>query len=94
MTADSRPSLQTELLLTVGLLALAAVAAVAVASRYGTRLEFRRFQDVERRAFAERVDTLATALAGQLDARCCARRRARRRARTAQPGPGAARDRR
>jgi signal transduction histidine kinase len=72
MTFDSRPSLQTQLLLTVGLLAVAAVAAVAVASRYGTRQEFRRFRDIERRASAERVDTVAAALAGQLDAHCCA----------------------
>jgi hypothetical protein len=71
MTRERRPSLQIQLLLTVGVLALAAVAAVAVASRYGTRLEFHRFQDTERRATADRVNALTAEMARRLDGRCC-----------------------
>ena len=43
-------TLRGRLLLTVGLLALAALTAVALAVRQGARTEFRHFRDVERRA--------------------------------------------
>ena len=72
MTGEARPSLHTQLLLTVGVVAVAAVAAVAVASRYGTRIEFHRFQAVERRAMVAPADILASTLARRLDGRCCA----------------------
>ena len=58
MKREVRRSLQTQLLLAVGVLALAAVAAVALTTRFGARQEFRRFRDVERRAVADRVDSL------------------------------------
>jgi signal transduction histidine kinase len=72
MTRDGRSSLHTQLLITVGLIAIAAVVAVAVASRYGTRLEFLRFQDTERRAMVDPVRILTAVLAQRLDGRCCA----------------------
>ena len=72
MTTERRLSLQTQLLLAVGVLALASVTAVAVASRYGARLEFHRFEEIERRAESDRLETLTTALARQLNGRCCA----------------------
>ncbi len=71
MARERRPGLQAQLLLTVGLVALAAVAAVGIASRYRTRQEFGRLRDLERRDAAGRVDALAGALAGRLDGRCC-----------------------
>jgi signal transduction histidine kinase len=71
MTSRRGTSLQTRLLLTVGLVALAAIATVALAGRLGTRYEFRRFQDVERRAGAGRVDALGRTLSSQLSGRCC-----------------------
>ena len=64
-------SLQTRLLLAVGALAVAAVAAVAVAVRYGARQEFFRFQDVERRMQSAGTSELAPQLAADLDGRCC-----------------------
>jgi signal transduction histidine kinase len=71
MRREARLGLQTQILLAVGVVAVAAVAAVTVASRYGTRQEFRRFQDIERRAVAGRVDALTESLAAQLGGSCC-----------------------
>jgi len=64
-------SLQTRLLLAVGALAIAAVAAVAMAVRQGARQEFLRFQDVERRDVLARGPDLARTLVPDLDGRCC-----------------------
>jgi signal transduction histidine kinase len=64
-------SLQTRLLLAVGALAVVAVAAVAIAVRQGTRQEFFRFQDVERRMQSAGTSELAPQLAADLDGRCC-----------------------
>ncbi len=65
-------SLQTRLLLAVGVLAVAAVAAVAFSARESTRLEFQRFQDVQRvRETGDIRDTLARVSAA-LDGHCCA----------------------
>ena len=55
-------SLQTRLLLAVGLLAVAAVAAVAFYARLSTRVEFQRFQDIQR---------VLDRTAGRLDGTCC-----------------------
>ena len=64
-------SLQTRLLLAVGILAVAAVAAVAWSARYSTRHEFQRFQDLERvRAVVEHATTLGP-VAAVLDGACC-----------------------
>lgn len=64
-------SLQTRLVLAVSLLAMAAVAAVAVATRQGARGEFLRFQDLERRTASERVLDRARRIARDLEGRCC-----------------------
>ena len=64
-------SLRTKLLMTVSALALAAVAAVALSARQGTRLEFRKFQDLDRVSTATpRHDTVAAA-AAELTSACC-----------------------
>src|SRR5215203_594672 len=72
----SRPmrtsSLRTRLLLAVGALALAAVVAVALAARQGTREEFLRFQELEQHSNTPSTGELARRLANQLDGRCCA----------------------
>ena len=65
-------SLQTRLLLAVGSLAVMAVIAVALAARQGTRQDFTRFQDFERRVQEADAPTLATELAARLQDRCCA----------------------
>jgi signal transduction histidine kinase len=64
-------SLQSRLLLAVGVMALAAVAAVALAVRQGARQEFLRFQEVERRTASLHVPELAGVLAPDLDGQCC-----------------------
>jgi two-component system sensor histidine kinase BaeS len=66
-------SLQARLLFAVGALALAAIALVALAARQGTRLEFLRFADLQRREQSTRLPELARRLRPQLDGRCCAR---------------------
>jgi signal transduction histidine kinase len=65
-------SLQTRLLLVVGAVALSAVAIVAVGARLGTRLEFDRFQSVQRTRAEDGVKTPAAAVAAMLDGTCCA----------------------
>jgi signal transduction histidine kinase len=62
--------LQTRLLLAVGIVALSAVAAVAVSARLGTRLEFDKFQNIERKQDV-RVRSAMGALVQTLDHRCC-----------------------
>jgi signal transduction histidine kinase len=65
-------SLQTRLLLAVGLLALAAIALVALAARQSTRVEFDRFQAVERlRSSDEPVRATLDRVADALNQRCC-----------------------
>ncbi|MEO5821398.1 MAG: ATP-binding protein [Vicinamibacteraceae bacterium] len=64
-------SLQARLLIAVGALALAAIGLVAVAARQGTRLEFLRFADLQRREASGRLPALAARLAQALDGRCC-----------------------
>ena len=64
-------SLTTKLLLAVSLLAIAAIAAVAFSARQGTRLEFKKFQEHERRISPSRIDQLASSMGSRLDGRCC-----------------------
>jgi len=65
-------SLQSKMLVAVGVLALAAVAAVALAVRQGTRTEFRKFQALERqRASDQPGGTELDALTSALRAGCC-----------------------
>ena len=64
-------SLQTRLLLAVSLLALAAVVAVALSARQWTRIEFKKFRDLEQRVTLART-TSPSAIAGILDRQCCA----------------------
>lgn len=65
-------SLQTRLLLTVGAVALAAVATVAVSARLGTRVEFNRFQNLERTREGGHATPAMATIAAALDRRCCA----------------------
>jgi signal transduction histidine kinase len=63
-------SLQTRLVLAAGAVAVVAIVAVAFATRQGTRREFLKFQDLERRATQQRAvqtDRIVQALNG----RCC-----------------------
>jgi signal transduction histidine kinase len=64
-------SLQTRLLLAVGVLAVAAVAAVGFAARQSTRQEFERFQTLERVRDADDVEEVLDRVAAPLDGRCC-----------------------
>jgi signal transduction histidine kinase len=64
-------SLTTRLLLAVSLLVIAAIAAVAISARQGTRFEFRKFQEHERTIFPARIDQLASSIGSRLDGRCC-----------------------
>ncbi|MGH9161808.1 MAG: sensor histidine kinase [Vicinamibacteraceae bacterium] len=64
-------SLQTRLLLASGLLALAAVAAVALSARQWTRHEFRRFQERAQHQPLDRATTTSAEAARALDGRCC-----------------------
>ena len=65
-------SLQVRLLLAVGALALSAVLAVALVARLGTRQEFLRFRNVERRQAQATTPDTAGRVARKLDGRCCA----------------------
>jgi signal transduction histidine kinase len=65
-------TLRGRLLLTVGLLALAAVTAVALAVRQGARTEFLHFRDVERRAASMSGADRGREIARRIDGRCCA----------------------
>jgi signal transduction histidine kinase len=66
-------SLQTRLLLVVGAVALSAVAVVAVFARLGTRVEFDKFQSLERSRADDRARTTSADLAAILDHKCCSR---------------------
>jgi signal transduction histidine kinase len=66
-------SLQTRLLLTVGALALTAVAAVALLTRQGTRQDFARLEELERRADQSKGSTAIARVARVLEGRCCDR---------------------
>jgi signal transduction histidine kinase len=63
--------LETRLVLAVGLLAVAAVATVAMATRQGARREFQRFLNLERRIASKRGLDHGQRLARALDGRCC-----------------------
>jgi signal transduction histidine kinase len=64
-------SLQTRLLLAVGVLAVAAVAAVAFSARESTRVEFQRFQDVQKIRASGAVEAALERAAARLDGACC-----------------------
>jgi len=64
-------SLQTRLLLTVGALALAAVVAVAVVARQGTRQGLRQFQEIERTVETAKGVSASEPVGSVLDGRCC-----------------------
>lgn len=64
-------SLQTRLLLAVGVLAVAAVAAVAFSARQSTRLEFERFQMLAHEQDGGKVVDTLDRMASMLDGRCC-----------------------
>src|SRR5262245_56573240 len=63
-------SLRLRIVLAAGLLAVAAVGAVAVAARRGTYVEFQHLQDVEQREAGRSRDAQARAAAA-IDGRCC-----------------------
>jgi signal transduction histidine kinase len=63
-------SLQTKLLLAVGLLAIAAVVAVALSARQTTRMEFRRFQEHEEERSSMVRSRDAEEIASRLTGRC------------------------
>ncbi len=65
-------SLRTRLLLAVGLLAVTSIGAIALSARYGTRVEFRRFQEIAHGRSAEHAAERVAKAALQLDGRCCA----------------------
>jgi methyl-accepting chemotaxis protein len=65
-------SLQTRLLVAVSVLAIAAVAAVGFAARQGTRLEFRRFQELVKVVGpSTKIMGSADRVASALNGRCC-----------------------
>jgi len=64
-------SLQTRLLLTVGALALAAVVAVAVVARQGTRQGLRQFQEIERSVETATGVSTSAQVGALLEGRCC-----------------------
>jgi two-component system sensor histidine kinase BaeS len=64
-------SLQTRLLLTVGALAVVAVASVAVVTRQGTRRDFFRLEELERRVDASQGAALMARVTAALGDRCC-----------------------
>jgi signal transduction histidine kinase len=63
-------SLQTKLLLAVGLVAIAAVVAVALSARQTTRMEFRRFQEHEEERSSMVRSRDAEGIASRLTGRC------------------------
>jgi signal transduction histidine kinase len=63
-------SLQTRLLLAVGVLAIAAVVAVALSARQTTRMEFRRFQEHEEERSSLARSREAEGIASRLTGRC------------------------
>src|SRR5262245_56227752 len=63
-------SLQTKLLLAVGLVAIAAVVAVALSARQTTRMEFRRFQEHEEERSSMVRSRDAEEIASRLTGRC------------------------
>jgi signal transduction histidine kinase len=65
-------SLRTRLLLAVGVLAVAAVLAVAVTARQSTRQEFRRFRELDRISAPSHLAPLTASVAAVLSHRCCA----------------------
>jgi two-component system sensor histidine kinase BaeS len=64
-------SLRLRMMAAVGLLAIAAVVAVALAARQRTRSEFRRFQDLEKISASTNPDTDSQRIAVLLEGRCC-----------------------
>ncbi len=66
-----RPGLQTRLVVTVSVLAVAAIAALAFSARQTARVEFRRFQDLEAHVPQGRPSAAGEAAARILDGACC-----------------------
>jgi signal transduction histidine kinase len=64
-------SLQSRLLLAVGVVAIAAAGAVAYSARQSTRFEFERFRNLERVRQSDDVAVLLDRAASVLDGRCC-----------------------
>lgn len=64
-------SLQTRLLLAVGVLAVAAVAAVAFSARESTRMEFQKFQNIERVRASGDIEGTLEHVSAALDGHCC-----------------------
>ena len=64
-------SLRLRMMIAVGLLATAAVVAVALAARQGTRSEFRRFQELERLSASTDPNADAQRIAALVAGRCC-----------------------
>src|SRR5689334_19126131 len=64
-------SLQSRMLVAVGVLALAAVAAVRLAVRQGTRTEFQKFQELERQRASDQRSPDLDRLALALETGCC-----------------------
>lgn len=64
-------SLRLRMMTAVGLLAIAAVVAVALAARQRTRAEFHRFQELEKISAATDPNTDAEHIAALLAGRCC-----------------------
>ncbi|MEO8361886.1 MAG: ATP-binding protein, partial [Vicinamibacteria bacterium] len=64
-------SLKTKLLLAVGLLSLAAIAAVGLSARQSTRQEFERFRTLERSRDDDAVTVTLDRIAASLDGKCC-----------------------
>jgi signal transduction histidine kinase len=64
-------SLRTRLLLAVGLLAVTSVGAIALSARYGTRVEFGKFQQITHTRSLEHAAERAARIASQLEGACC-----------------------
>ena len=64
-------TLRARMMLTVGLLAITAILAVALAARQGTRLQFRRYQELERFSGDARPSDAPQKVSAILDGKCC-----------------------
>ena len=64
-------TLRARMMLTVGLLAITAIIAVALAARQGTRLQFRHYQELERVSGDAKASDSPQRVAAILDDNCC-----------------------
>lgn len=64
-------SLRGRLSLAVGAVALVAIAGLALSLRYETRREFLRLQEVQRQSLSAALPGVVSAVASDLDGRCC-----------------------